>query len=50
MDYYNAEGAPAEMCGNGIRCLSKYVYERGFTSDTEIDVLTGPPGLTVEVA
>jgi diaminopimelate epimerase len=29
MDYYNAEGAPAEMCGNGIRCLAKYVYERG---------------------
>ena len=40
MDYYNAEGVPAEMCGNGIRCLAKYVYERGFTSDTEIDVLT----------
>jgi diaminopimelate epimerase len=40
MDYYNAEGEPAEMCGNGIRCLAKYVYERGFTSDTEIDVLT----------
>jgi diaminopimelate epimerase len=40
MDYYNAEGEPAEMCGNGIRCLAKYVYERGFTSDPEIDVLT----------
>jgi diaminopimelate epimerase len=40
MDYYNAEGAPAEMCGNGIRCLAKYVYERGFTNSTEIDVLT----------
>ena len=40
MDYYNAEGEPAEMCGNGIRCLAKYVYERGLTSDTDIDVLT----------
>jgi diaminopimelate epimerase len=40
MDYYNAEGAPAEMCGNGIRCLAKYVYERGFTDRTEIDVST----------
>jgi diaminopimelate epimerase len=40
MDYYNAEGAPAEMCGNGIRCLAKYVYERGFTDRREIDVLT----------
>jgi diaminopimelate epimerase len=40
MDYYNAEGAPAEMCGNGIRCLAKYVYERGLTESREIDVLT----------
>jgi diaminopimelate epimerase len=40
MDYYNAEGAPAEMCGNGIRCLAKYVYDRGLTARTELDVLT----------
>lgn len=40
MDYYNAEGEPAEMCGNGIRCLAKHVYDRGLTTETEIDVLT----------
>jgi diaminopimelate epimerase len=40
MDYYNAEGVPAEMCGNGIRCLAKYVYERGMTGRDEMDVLT----------
>jgi len=40
MDFYNAEGEPAEMCGNGIRCLAKYVYDRGLTSETELDVLT----------
>jgi diaminopimelate epimerase len=40
MDYYNAEGEPAEMCGNGIRCLAKYVYDRGLTSKTQLDVLT----------
>jgi diaminopimelate epimerase len=40
MDYYNAEGEPAEMCGNGIRCLAKYVFDRGLTTETEIDVLT----------
>jgi diaminopimelate epimerase len=40
MDYYNAEGEPAEMCGNGIRCLAKYVYDRGHTAETELDVLT----------
>jgi diaminopimelate epimerase len=40
MDYWNADGATAEMCGNGIRCLAKYVYDRGLTSKTEIDVDT----------
>lgn len=50
MDYYNAEGEPAEMCGNGIRCLAKYVYDRGLTAETEIDVLTraGPKHLVME--
>ncbi|HEX9313370.1 MAG TPA: diaminopimelate epimerase [Actinomycetota bacterium] len=40
MDYHNATGEVAEMCGNGIRCLAKYVYDRGLTSAREIDVLT----------
>jgi diaminopimelate epimerase len=40
MDYYNADGEAVEMCGNGIRCLAKYVYDRGLTSAHEIDVLT----------
>lgn len=34
MDYWNADGGVAEMCGNGIRCLAKYVCDRGlFRSD-----------------
>jgi diaminopimelate epimerase len=40
MDYWNAEGAPAEMCGNGIRCLGKLVFERGHTDDVDVDVQT----------
>jgi diaminopimelate epimerase len=40
MDYRNADGETAEMCGNGIRCLAKYVYERGLTTKTELDVNT----------
>ena len=40
MDYRNADGSLAEMCGNGIRCLGKLVYDRGFTRDTELDVGT----------
>jgi diaminopimelate epimerase len=40
MDYMNADGSLAEMCGNGIRCLGKLVYERGLTKKTELDVET----------
>jgi len=40
MDYYNADGEAAEMCGNGIRCLAKHVYDRGLTSAVQVDVKT----------
>lgn len=40
MDYYNADGNVSEMCGNGIRCLAKYVFDRGLTQKREIDVQT----------
>lgn len=40
MDYMNADGSLAEMCGNGIRCLGKLVYERGHTDATELEVGT----------
>jgi diaminopimelate epimerase len=40
MDYANADGETAEMCGNGIRCLGMFVYERGLTSKTELAVGT----------
>ncbi|MDQ4005625.1 MAG: diaminopimelate epimerase [Actinomycetota bacterium] len=51
MDYWNAEGDVAEMCGNGIRCLAKFVFERGRTRDTELDVDTraGVKHLELEV-
>ncbi len=38
MDYRNADGSLAEMCGNGIRCLGKLVFEHGHTAETELDV------------
>ena len=41
MDMYNADGSAGEMCGNGIRCVAKYVYEHGMTDKTVIDVETG---------
>jgi diaminopimelate epimerase len=40
MDYWNADGQVAEMCGNGVRCLAKYAYDRGLTGRTELDVDT----------
>src|SRR5436190_1085140 len=51
MDYYNANGEVAEMCGNGIRCLAKLVYDNGFTTATELAVATraGLKHLVLEV-
>lgn len=40
MDMYNADGSSAEMCGNGIRCVAKYVYDYGLTDKTEVDIET----------
>ena len=39
-DYYNADGSGAEMCGNGMRCFAKYVFERGLTDESSFSVLT----------
>lgn len=40
MDMYNADGSQAEMCGNGIRCVGKYVYDYGLTDKEHISVET----------
>jgi diaminopimelate epimerase len=32
MDYYNADGSPAEMCGNGVRVFARYLLEKGLTT------------------
>lgn len=49
MDYYNADGEAAEMCGNGIRCLAKYVGDRGLHDGSEmtVDTRAGAKGLTL---
>ena len=41
MRIYNADGSEAEMCGNGIRCVGKYVYDHGLTDKTAIAVESG---------
>lgn len=40
MDMYNADGSQSEMCGNGIRCVAKYVFDYGLTDKTSISVET----------
>lgn len=40
MEMYNADGSRGKMCGNGIRCVGKYVYDRGLTDKTKVSVDT----------
>ncbi len=40
MRIFNADGSEAKMCGNGIRCVGKYVYDKGYTKKTELAVET----------
>lgn len=40
MRMYNADGSEAQMCGNGIRCVGKYVHDRGLTDKTELKIET----------
>lgn len=40
MEMYNADGSRAEMCGNGIRCVAKYVYDKGLTDKKKISIIS----------
>lgn len=40
MEMYNADGSRGEMCGNGIRCVAKYVYDKGLTDSEHISVVS----------
>jgi diaminopimelate epimerase len=40
MGYWNADGTIAEMCGNGLRCVARYAYDRGWASGREFAVST----------
>ncbi|MBR4703184.1 MAG: diaminopimelate epimerase [Oscillospiraceae bacterium] len=51
MRIFNADGSEAKMCGNGIRCVGKYVFEKGYTAKTllRIETLSGIRELTLHV-
>ncbi|MCI2000347.1 MAG: diaminopimelate epimerase [Clostridia bacterium] len=40
MRMFNSDGSESEMCGNGIRCVGKYVYDKGLTSKTNVSIIT----------
>ena len=40
MEMYNMDGSRSEMCGNGIRCVGKYVYDKCLTQKTSISVVS----------
>ncbi len=50
MEYWNADGSAAEMCGNGLRCVARYAYDRGWVKDSGFTVMTpiGPRTVRVE--
>ncbi|MDP2688686.1 MAG: diaminopimelate epimerase, partial [Deltaproteobacteria bacterium] len=40
MDIYNSDGGRVEMCGNGIRCLASYIWEKGLSKKKRLDIET----------
>jgi diaminopimelate epimerase len=49
MRMFNADGSEAEMCGNGLRCVAKYVYDHGIARKDQLKIETGRGVLTVDV-
>ena len=41
MEMFNADGSRSEMCGNGIRCVAKYVHDKGLTDQTRFSIISG---------
>ena len=49
MRMFNADGSEGEMCGNGVRCVAKYLYDHGLARDDRLKVETGRGVLTLEL-
>ena len=46
---FNADGSESEMCGNGLRCVAKYVYDHGIARKPRLAIETGRGVLTVDL-
>ncbi len=46
---FNADGSEAEMCGNGIRCVAKYVYDHGISQRRQLKIETGAGVLALDL-
>src|ERR687897_828015 len=49
MRMFNADGSESEMCGNGLRCVAKYVYDHGIATKPQLVIETGRGVLTVDL-
>jgi diaminopimelate epimerase len=49
MQMFNADGSEGEMCGNGIRCVAKYVYDHGICRKEQLKIETGRGVLTLDL-
>lgn len=49
MRMFNADGSESEMCGNGVRCVAKYVYDHGIARKDELRIETGRGVLTLQL-
>lgn len=49
MQMFNADGSESEMCGNGIRCVAKYVYDHGLTKSQNLRIETGAGILALDL-
>jgi diaminopimelate epimerase len=49
MRMFNADGSEAEMCGNGVRCVAKFVHDHGLSSNNPLKIETGRGVLTLQL-
>src|SRR6185437_212423 len=49
MRMFNADGSEAEMCGNGVRCVAKFVFDHGLSRNNPLKIETGRGVLTLHL-